>query len=343
MARTFLLSGFLGLILVGYTPSPAQRTLEPAVVPPDAVIAHRGASHDAPEATEPAYLLARDLGATYLEVDLQRTSDGVLIAFHDDDLSRTTNAADVFPGREKDPVSSFTWAELQQLDAGSWFNVDEARRDRARESFEGLRILTLEQVIDIAEGGDNRPGLYIETKLPDLYPDIEVQLADALERRGWYGADRGTDPDAARGGAPEQAEPVARVIVQTFGRESLELLRRHLPEAPALFLLWLGDDHLPDDSPETYAEWVDFAAALGAAGIGPNHENLLEPWAAEMIHARGLFIHAYTVDDAETFEVFSELGVDGFFTNRPDVLLDYYGRKPERTVDEILAMHGYGR
>ena len=63
-----------------------QRISEEAGVPHPAVIAHRGASYYAPEETEPAYLLARDLGATYLELDLQRTKEGVLIAFHDDTL-----------------------------------------------------------------------------------------------------------------------------------------------------------------------------------------------------------------------------------------------------------------
>jgi len=75
---------------------------EAAGIPWPAVIAHRGASHDAPEETAPAYLAARELGADYLEADLQRTRDGV-------------------------------------------------------------RILTLDELIDIAEGGSETPGLYLET------------------------------------------------------------------------------------------------------------------------------------------------------------------------------------
>ena len=58
-----------------------------------AVMAHRGASFDAPESTAPAYALARDLGADYLELDLQRTSDGVLVVVHDNDLQRTSDVA----------------------------------------------------------------------------------------------------------------------------------------------------------------------------------------------------------------------------------------------------------
>lgn len=312
------------------SPPPGQRISEAAGVPYPAVIAHRGASYDAPEATMPAYLLARDLGADYLEVDLQRTADGVLIAFHDDDLSRTTNVGTVFPERKDDPVGSFTWTELQQLDAGSWFNDEAERVERARTSFEGLRILSLEDVIDIAENGDDPPGIYIETKIAGLYPGIERELADLLERRGWYGGPGGTPAEAP-------------VILQTFERDSLELLRRHLPEAPAVFLLWIGDGYMPDGSEETYTQWVAFAARLGAAGIGPDHEKLVAPWAIEMVHGRGMLVHAYTVDDVDTFSVLSERGVDGFFTNRPDLLMKHYGREPAATVDEILERHGYER
>ncbi|MFU7548478.1 glycerophosphodiester phosphodiesterase family protein, partial [Pseudomonas paraeruginosa] len=68
-------------------------------------IAHRGASTDAPEDTAAAYLLARDHGADYLEADVQRSRDGVLDALHDDTLERTTDVAEVIPGRAKHPVS----------------------------------------------------------------------------------------------------------------------------------------------------------------------------------------------------------------------------------------------
>ena len=97
-----------------------------------AVIAHRGASYDAPESTTPAYLLARDQGADYLELDLQRSSDGVLVVVHDDVLSRTSDVAERFPERKDSPVSAFTLAELKSLDAGSWFN--QAYPARARSS-----------------------------------------------------------------------------------------------------------------------------------------------------------------------------------------------------------------
>jgi glycerophosphoryl diester phosphodiesterase len=60
-------------------------------------------------------------GADLVEFDVQRTRDGRLMVVHDPTFLRTTDVATIFPGRQDDPVTSFTWAEVQQLDAGSWF------------------------------------------------------------------------------------------------------------------------------------------------------------------------------------------------------------------------------
>ena len=84
------------------------------------VIAHRGDSAVAPENTLPAMTAAARAGADLVEFDVQRTSDGHLVVVHDTTFARTTDVAQVFPGRADDPVGSFTLAEVRRLDAGSW-------------------------------------------------------------------------------------------------------------------------------------------------------------------------------------------------------------------------------
>ena len=122
-------------------------------VPLYAVIAHRGSTYWAPEETESAWRWAREMGADYLESDMQCSKDGVIIANHDDNLKRTTNIEAVF-GSEvpatrmefyeslgfshddaeeqlmRDRASfqpyymqSYYYAELLMLDAGGWFVV----------------------------------------------------------------------------------------------------------------------------------------------------------------------------------------------------------------------------
>ena len=190
-------------------------------VPINTVIAHRGSTYWAPEETEAAFRWARNIGADYLECDLQITSDGVIIALHDVELKRTTNVEDIFPDKAGNPASSFTYEELMQLDAGTWFNS--AKPDQARASFTTQKqyISTLEDLIMIAEGkrlkrdaatqqrvyskvvkndgaveytfeyetdpmdNGHRPGIYVETKEPLVNPGIEQALYAELDELGW--------------------------------------------------------------------------------------------------------------------------------------------------------------
>jgi len=135
------------------------------------VIAHRGASSEAPENTMAAFRRAVEVGAGFIETDLQRSRDARLVAIHDDTLDRTTNA--------HGPVSAKTLDELKQLDAGAWFAGDGAGGHKA--NFAGECIPSLDDVL--AFGRERDIGVYLELKTLAV-SGAEHTLVGALRASG---------------------------------------------------------------------------------------------------------------------------------------------------------------
>ena len=83
-------------------------------------IAHRGAGHLAPENTLAAFRLGASHGYRMFECDVKLSSDGVPFLFHDDTLTRTTNADDKLGTNHSTTAGDHPWDTLARLDAGSW-------------------------------------------------------------------------------------------------------------------------------------------------------------------------------------------------------------------------------
>lgn len=132
------------------------------------VIAHRGASGDAPENTLAAFRLAQEQGADVIETDVQLTADRVPVLVHDNDLTRTTDAAQVYPGRRSYQVGDFNYGELAKLDAGSWNSPAWVLEPIPR----------LEQALELLAGGT---GLLLELKRPRQSPGVEEVVAGHLD------------------------------------------------------------------------------------------------------------------------------------------------------------------
>jgi glycerophosphoryl diester phosphodiesterase len=125
------------------------------------VIGHRGAAGYAPENTMTAFERGISLRADAIELDINPSKDGELMVIHDPTLNRTTSGSGL--------VCQHTAAEIQALDAGSWFDP----------SFKACRIPTLREVLSWAK---NRTKVVIEIKNgPIFYPDIEKMLVAVLD------------------------------------------------------------------------------------------------------------------------------------------------------------------
>ncbi len=331
---------FEAILLVGYLMMVDAGESQPSR---PLLVAHRGACGYAPEHTLAAYRMAIAMKADYVEQDLQMTRDGELICSHDPELSRTTNAAHVFPHRAtlRDPAGTgtprrgwfcvdFTLAELKMLDAGSWYN--RANPFAAKPEYEGQRILTLDETIREVRG---RAGLYIETKHVDFYGslglDMVAALAKKLEAHGLSGSDESGTP----------------VLIQSFSKASLLYMRRVKPQYRLIQLLPMEDRGRND----TTVVSTPLAAEIGAYayGVGPDKAMLKTAADVERFHAAGLKVHPYTfrghttavtrkpLDEIESngatvraniiaeIRRFVEMGVDGGFCDYPDVWRESVG------------------
>ena len=185
-------------------------------------VAHRGASHLAPENTLSALRSALARGADMVEVDVRRSADGALVLLHDESLRRTTNVARVLPDRAPWRVADLTLAEIRRLDAGRWKSP----------TFAGEVVPTLSEAWELVRRAGAR--LLLEVKAPATQPGIMRDVARLLDERP---------------GAPGQ------VVVQSFDSFAVLDLVTERPDLEVGLLAPIGLDELTHVAP--WASYVN--------------------------------------------------------------------------------------
>jgi len=293
--RLYLLAGSLAIALAALFAVVAPAGAAPQKLTSDAPvlnIGHRGASGYAPEHTFASYDLALQLGADYIEQDLQMTKDGVLVVMHDETLDRTARpTAESQPGDCTGFVRDKTLAQIKTCEVGSWFN--EAYPQYANPDYVGLEIPTLEEVFQRYGTSVN---YYIETKNPEADPGMEEELLRLMDDYGL------TKPAAKKG----------QVLIQSFSQASLLKIHALNPSLPLIQL------YSSTETSETIQAQLDLVQTY-AVGIGPYMTDV-DAALVEASHARCLDIHPYTVNETVDMQALIDLGVDGMFTNFPDRL-----------------------
>ncbi|MFJ8555938.1 glycerophosphodiester phosphodiesterase family protein [Streptomyces microflavus] len=270
---------------------PAAQPQETAAGTPDrqtspVVVAHRGASGYAPENTLAAVDAAKALSVDWVENDVQRTKDGVLVVLHDTDLKRTTDVEEVFPDRAPWAVKDFSAAEVAKLDAGSWFG----------KQFAGARVPTLTQFVNRLER--NRQKLLLEIKSPSTYPGIERDILRVLRKEGWL----------------DRAHVRDRLVIQSFGAAGIKEVHALRPDIITGFLGTPAVADLP--SYAAFADQINPSYATIGAEYVAAVQRLKGP------HGKRLRVNTWTVNDAAKAVKARAYGVDGIITNYPDVVRD---------------------
>ena len=268
------------------------------------VIAHRGASEEAPEHTLAAYRKAIEDGADALECDVRLTADGHLVCVHDRRVNRTSNG--------RGAVSALELADLAALDFGSWKTREAREAWQARdeepdwefrpEDREHTSVLTLERLLELVSDAGRRVELAVETKHPTRWAgQVEERLLTLLKR---FGLD-----------TPASAE-VSPVRVMSFSARSLHRVRAASATLPTVYLMQFVSPRLRDGRLPTGVR-----IAGPSIRIVRNH-----PTYIERLKQAGHQVHVWTVNEPEDVDLCAELGVDAIITNRPRAVLRRLGR-----------------
>lgn len=259
------------------------------------IIAHRGARARAPENTLPAFLLALEMGAAGIELDVQCSKDGALIVMHDFTVDRTTDGSG--------PVAELTLKELQQLDAGSYFGY----------RYLWTRIPTLEKVLDRV--GD-RCMVNIEIKSKVVTGGAEVDaVAEIVRRRNLY--------DQV---IVSSFNPMSLIKMRLLDSKIRLGLLYAEPLTTEMEKAWYGSVVWPSSIMQLYGgsasslEHSMQQSITTPEALHPRYD-LVDEVYMEKARQHGKLVNVWTVNDVDEARRLSALGVDAIITDVPDVLL----------------------
>ena len=245
------------------------------------IVAHRGASADAPENTLAAVRLAWEQGADAVEVDLRLTRDGQVVVLHDATTRRTAGV--------ELAVAGATLAELRALDAGSFKG----------EAWRGEPIPTLREVLASVPPGRR----------------IVLELKDGSELLRPLAGDLAAAAGAADGPSLDQ------VMLITFQEDLARLAKARLRAASVLWLADPRRARQGEGLPQTVRRLIATASRAGLDGLDLGAHPGLHAGLVEEAHAARLSLFVWTVNHPAEAERLMRVGVDAITTDAPGVLL----------------------
>ena len=231
------------------------------------VIGHRGLAEVAPENTLAGLRAARAAGLDFVEVDILPTADGVAVLAHDDSLERRAGVAK--------KTTETALAELAKIPVGLGFP-----------SFADETIPTASDALSFCAGSGM--GMVLELK-----PEGGKRGAKALA--------------AAIAAARQRGKIPERLMVSSFGFETLRHARELMPDIPRALNIW-----------DMRLDWRGFTREMECANLHANWRTAT-PVLARRVSALGMGLYCYTVNNRGLYLLLRGMGVDGVFTDSPKV------------------------
>lgn len=248
------------------------------------IIAHRGASAFAPENTLAAFKEAVEIGAEGIEFDVRLSKDNIPVVFHDADLKRIT--------KKNALVKHFSSADLQKLDAGSWFNIQNP--DKAKDVFSNEKISTLEQTLDFLK--DYKGLIYVELKCEEM--DVEPFCRRVCE-------------------VIKNSDLVSQIIVKSFHLDMLPFIKKYCPQvktaalfAPNVLILLRKEKRLINIAKELDVNYLSIHFSLATQKL------------IRKAKKQDLKSAIWTADNPRWIKRGLKLEIDHIITNNPARLLE---------------------
>jgi glycerophosphoryl diester phosphodiesterase len=267
---------------------------------------HRGARALRPENTLPAFEAAIDAGADTIELDVLATKEGELVIHHDYFVNQELCAyLDGSPIDKARLIRDLTLDEIKQLDAGRKTNPSFPKQV----SIPGTQVPTLQELFDFIQNSTHPHAktirVNLELKRDPRFPEWTLSPRELAEKIvGKVRENRFSD----------------RVYYSSFDPAVLIEIRNVDPKAKIGFLYDAEslDEVKKLDLPVSAEEFlINYAWALGAQIISPDHELLKQ---AEDVHAlkeKGFRVVPWTVNDPKRWKELIEMGVDGLICDNP--------------------------
>jgi glycerophosphoryl diester phosphodiesterase len=249
------------------------------------IIAHRGASYNAPENTLAGFQMAIDVGAEGVEFDVQLSSDGIPVVIHDTNLERT--------GLRKEKVADLTARQLAEIDAGFWFNQKYPKR--ANPDFANETVPTLTRVLELLNGFKGL--IYIELKADAAtFRELTRSVCDAIR----------------------SSPLLPQIIVKSFKLATIPETRCQLPAAktaalfaPKIMSFLRRRKHIIAIAHEFGADQISLHRSMVTSGLVRRAKEANMP------------VTIWTVDDPKWIERCIGSGIGAMITNRPAQMLAY--------------------
>jgi glycerophosphoryl diester phosphodiesterase len=263
------------------------------------VIAHRGGRGLWPENTLYAFRHAAQMGVDIIEMDIRASADGALVAFHDEEVVRTTDG--------EGTVADLTLEQLKTLDAGYTWTNDNGATFPFRGV--GIQVTTLDEVLT------SLPGIRLVTEIKPPSSEVAIALCRLLRDRAMQD----------------------NVLVASFHQEAMDAFRQACPTVAtgatpreALFFYQLNRFHL-DVFQKPEAEALQVPRSVGDT-------NVLTPRFLSGARKFNMRVHVWTINAVDDMMELVRLGIDGIMTDYPDRLMKVLGRRlgsVERESDDV--------